>query len=84
MMDSSLRPYFSPNSTQLEVDSALFSRALEANDAQVSKKILVDMSMNPAHICAPWYVLCFRLVAKTDSSQVYKSFRWNHTCRLCQ
>ncbi|THU93215.1 RabGAP/TBC [Dendrothele bispora CBS 962.96] len=59
MMDSVLRPYYSPSSTQLEVDAALFSRALEANDAQVSKKILVDMSMNPAHVCSPWYVPLF-------------------------
>ncbi|KAF5361144.1 hypothetical protein D9758_009039 [Tetrapyrgos nigripes] len=59
MMDSVLRPYFSPNSTQLEVDAALFSRALEANDAQVSKKVLVDMSMNPANLCSPWFCTLF-------------------------
>ncbi len=54
IMYSVLRPYFSQNSTQMEVDAALFSRALEANDPQVSKKLLVDMGINPAHICFPW------------------------------
>lgn len=54
MMDSALRPYFSPNSAQMEVDAALFSRALDSNDAQVSKKVLVDMGINPAHMCFPW------------------------------
>jgi hypothetical protein len=59
MMDSALRPYFSPNSTQMEVDAALFSRALEVNDMQVSKKVLVDMGINPAHICYPWFTTLF-------------------------
>ncbi|KAJ7184312.1 RabGAP/TBC [Mycena filopes] len=47
IMDSYLRPYFSSNTTQIEVDAALFSRALEANDAQVAKKVLLDMSCKP-------------------------------------
>ncbi|KAJ3729380.1 rab-GTPase-TBC domain-containing protein [Lentinula raphanica] len=59
MMDSALRPYFSLNSTQMEVDAALFSRALEVNDAQVSKKVLVDMGINPAHMCFPWFTTLF-------------------------
>ncbi|ESK95565.1 hypothetical protein Moror_12639 [Moniliophthora roreri MCA 2997] len=59
MMDPVLRPYFSPNSTQMEVDAALFSRALEANDAATSKKLLMDMSINPTHICAPWFSTLF-------------------------
>lgn len=59
MMDSVLRPYFSMNSTQMEVDAALFSRALETNDTQVSKKLLVDMGINPAHVCFPWFVVIF-------------------------
>lgn len=54
IMDTYLRSYFSSNNTQLEVDSALFARALEANDTQVSKKVLIDMSMPPNKICHPW------------------------------
>ena len=61
MMEHVLRPYFSPASTQMEVDAALFSRALEANDPQTAKKVLTDMSIDPTHICSPWYVEC-RLV----------------------
>jgi len=55
-MDTHLRPYFSSNTTQLEVDAALFSRALESNDAQVAKKVLVDMGISPVSVCYPWYV----------------------------
>jgi hypothetical protein len=54
IMDSYLRPYFSFNTTQLEVDAVLFSRTLEANDARVAKKVLTDMSINPVDLCRPW------------------------------
>ncbi|KIK53342.1 hypothetical protein GYMLUDRAFT_88402 [Collybiopsis luxurians FD-317 M1] len=59
MMDSALRLYFSPKSTQMDVDAALFSHALEANDVQVWKKILVNMSMTPTQICFPWFTTLF-------------------------
>ncbi|KAJ7043133.1 rab-GTPase-TBC domain-containing protein [Mycena alexandri] len=59
IMDSYLRPYFSSNTTQIEVDAALFSRALEANDAQVAKKVLLDLSINPAELCRPWFSTLF-------------------------
>lgn len=56
IMDSHLRPYFSPVTTQLEVDSALFSRALEQNDAPLAKKVYVEMGISPPAICLPWSV----------------------------
>ncbi|KAJ7221748.1 RabGAP/TBC [Mycena pura] len=59
IMDSYLRPYFSSTTTWLEVDAALFSRALEANDAQVARKVLVDMSINPVELCRPWFSTLF-------------------------
>ncbi|KAJ7168256.1 RabGAP TBC [Mycena crocata] len=59
MMDSYLRPYFSSVTTQLEVDAALFARALEGNDAQVAKKVLLDMSVNPVDLCRPWFSTLF-------------------------
>ncbi|KAJ2925157.1 hypothetical protein H1R20_g11939, partial [Candolleomyces eurysporus] len=55
IMDTHIRPYFSSGSTQMEVDSALFSRALEVNDAAVAKKLLVNMGISPSSICAPWF-----------------------------
>lgn len=55
LMDSYLRPYFSSSSSQMEVDAMLFSRALEANDPQVAKKVFTTMSLNPTAICFPWY-----------------------------
>lgn len=57
IMDTHIRPYFSTSSTQLEVDAALFSRALEVNDSVVAKKLFVDLGILPAAICQPWCVL---------------------------
>ncbi|KAJ8689418.1 hypothetical protein PTI98_012321 [Pleurotus ostreatus] len=59
LMDSYLRPYFSSSSSQMEVDAMLFSRALEANDPQVAKKVLTTMSINPTAICFPWFTSLF-------------------------
>ena len=55
IMDTHIRPYFSTVTTQMEVDAALFSRALESNDHQVARKILVDLGISPLTICQPWY-----------------------------
>lgn len=59
IMDTHIRPYFSSGSRQLEVDSALFARALEVNDAAVAKRLLVDMGISPVSICAPWFSSLF-------------------------
>lgn len=56
MMDSYLRPYFSLSVAQLDFDATLFARALEANDAPLARRILVDMSIPPLTICRQWYV----------------------------
>jgi hypothetical protein len=56
IMDTHLRPYFS-STHQIDVDSELFSRALESSDSVVAKKILNDMSINPIAICRPWSVI---------------------------
>jgi hypothetical protein len=54
LMDIYLRPWFSVNTIQMEVDASLFSRALEMNDAQVSKKVYVDLGISQVAICRPW------------------------------
>jgi len=70
IMDTHLRPYFSVGlpspsqnvgvrSTQMEVDAALYSRALEAIDPPVSKKIFVDLGIVPGIICQPWFTSLF-------------------------
>ena len=70
IMDTHLRPYFSVGlpspsqnlgvrSTQMEVDAALYSRALEAIDSPVSKKIFVDLGILPGVICQPWFTSLF-------------------------
>ena len=72
IMDSHIRPYFSAATTQMEVDSALFSRTLESNDNQVARKLLVDMGISPLTICQPWYMLIGALLITV--LQVLESF----------
>ncbi|KAF9459090.1 rab-GTPase-TBC domain-containing protein [Collybia nuda] len=59
IMDTHLRPYFSSSTTQIEVDAALFSRALENADSAVTKKVLMDMGVLPGSICRPWFTSLF-------------------------
>ncbi|KAH9947342.1 RabGAP/TBC [Amylocystis lapponica] len=59
MMDSHLRPYFSSNAIQLEVDASLFGKVVEANDAALAKKIFVDAAIPPVSICRPWFTTLF-------------------------
>src|SRR5215472_4657618 len=56
MMDAHLRPYFSTNAVQVEVDALLFSKALEANDPPLSKKLFFELGVKPTSLCKPWYV----------------------------
>lgn len=56
LMDTHLRPWFSKNTIQMEVDASLFSKALENNDAQVAKKLYVDLGISQSSVCRPWYV----------------------------
>lgn len=69
-MDTHIRPYFTvtapapssaaiPRSTQMEVDAALFSRALESIDAPLAKKIFVDLGILPGALCHPWFTSLF-------------------------
>ncbi|KAH7905445.1 RabGAP TBC [Hygrophoropsis aurantiaca] len=59
MMDAHLRPYFSANTIQVEVDSALLSKAIESNDAGVGKKMFVSLGILPSSICRPWFSTLF-------------------------
>ncbi|KAI0935551.1 hypothetical protein AcV5_003953 [Taiwanofungus camphoratus] len=59
LMDTHIRPYFSLNGVQLEVDASLFAKAAESNDAILAKKIFVDMAISPMSICRPWFTSIF-------------------------
>ncbi|KAG2036347.1 RabGAP TBC [Suillus americanus] len=59
LMDAHLRPYFSVNTIQLEVDAALLSRAIEANDPSVCKKLYVTFSIPPSAIAKAWFSTLF-------------------------
>ncbi|KAJ7043121.1 rab-GTPase-TBC domain-containing protein [Mycena alexandri] len=59
IMDSYLRPYFSFNTRQIEVDAALFSSLLHDKDPQVAKKVLLEMKVTPVDMCRPWFSTLF-------------------------
>lgn len=59
MMDAHLRPYFSANTIQLDVDAALLSKAIEANDPGVFKKLYVTLGITPVTIAKPLFVSRF-------------------------
>ncbi|KAF5309492.1 hypothetical protein D9619_012495 [Psilocybe cf. subviscida] len=68
MMDNWLRGYFIvlqgngaatastiPVAPQMDVDALLFTRALEANEPQVAKRLLVDVGLSGVAICSSWF-----------------------------
>ncbi|KZT68515.1 RabGAP/TBC [Daedalea quercina L-15889] len=59
LMDSHIRPYFSPQQALLEIDSSLFSKALESNDAALAHRIFDEMAITPIYICRPWFTALF-------------------------
>jgi len=56
LMDSHLRPYFSSNAIQLDIDASLFAKAMETIDPTIAKKLFTDMAIAPIRICRPWSV----------------------------
>jgi hypothetical protein len=56
LMDSHLRPYFSSNAIQLDIDASLFAKAMENVDPTIAKKLFTDMAIAPIRICRPWWV----------------------------
>jgi hypothetical protein len=56
LMDSHLRPYFSSNAVQLDIDASLFAKALETVNPSIAKKLFVDMAIAPIRVCRPWSV----------------------------
>lgn len=56
MMDAQLRPYFSPKAVQMAADVLVFSKAVEAVDAQLHQKLFVDMDISASEFVRPWSV----------------------------
>ncbi|KAI0038339.1 RabGAP/TBC [Auriscalpium vulgare] len=69
LMDTHLRPYFSPNAIQMDVDASLFAKALEVADASVAKKLFVDMSIQPVRVIRPWFSSLFVEALPTEYFQ---------------
>ncbi|XP_006457379.1 hypothetical protein AGABI2DRAFT_123249 [Agaricus bisporus var. bisporus H97] len=59
VMNTHIRPYFSSNSSQMEVDATLFNRVVENNDAQLAKKLYSELGIEPMDVCAPWFSTLF-------------------------
>jgi hypothetical protein len=56
LMDSHLRPYFSSNAIQLDIDASLFAKAIETVDPTIAKKLFTAMGIAPIRVCRPWWV----------------------------
>ena len=54
IMDTDLRGYFSPKSTQLDADAALLGKLLETSDPQLSHRLVNDLGINPGFLCRTW------------------------------
>ncbi|KAH9974513.1 rab-GTPase-TBC domain-containing protein [Russula compacta] len=59
LMDSHLRPYFSSNAVQLDIDASLFAKAMETVDPTIAKKLFVDMAIPPIRVCRRWFLSLF-------------------------
>ncbi|KAH9970530.1 rab-GTPase-TBC domain-containing protein [Lactifluus volemus] len=69
LMDLHLRPYFSLNSTQLEIDASLFAKAMEAIDPSIAKKLFTEMGIAPIRVCQPWFTSLFVETLPSDYFQ---------------
>lgn len=77
-MDTQLRPWFSKNTIQMEVDGSLFNKVVEMSDAQVAKKLYTELGITQTAVCRPWYVFCcvlflHPLIIYTGSSRFLRS-----------
>ncbi|KAI0246565.1 rab-GTPase-TBC domain-containing protein [Lactifluus subvellereus] len=69
LMDLHLRPYFSSNAVQLDIDASLFAKAMEAIDPVIAKKLFIDMAIAPIRVCRPWFTSLFVEALPTDYFQ---------------
>ena len=54
MMDTHLRPYFSPRAVQMDVDAQLFAKAVEHMNPTLAKKLFTDLEIAPIELCRMW------------------------------
>ena len=54
VMDLYLRPYFSVRSVQIDADALLFQKTVESYDAQLAKRLYVDMQLPMVDVCRRW------------------------------
>lgn len=54
IMDLYLRPYFSARSVQIDADAILFHRTMESYDAQLTKRLYVDMELPMEDVIRTW------------------------------
>jgi len=56
LMESHLRGYFSAMPVQLDVDAALFAKAVDYADSALSIRLFAEMHVPPVDLCQSWYV----------------------------
>ena len=54
MMDTHLRPYFSPRAVQMDVDAQLFAKVVESSNPALAKKLFTDLDIAPIDLCRMW------------------------------
>ena len=54
MMDIQLRAYYSSRSVQLEADSQVFGKMVEALYPTVHKKLFLELGIPPFEVCRIW------------------------------
>ncbi|KAI9452123.1 TBC-domain-containing protein [Lactarius psammicola] len=69
LMDTHLRPYFSSNSVQLDIDASLFAKAMESVHPPIAKRLFADMGIAPIRVCRPWFTSLFVEALPTEYFQ---------------
>ena len=91
--DVYLRTYFWTNTIQIEIDASLFSKALEAIDPVLTKKLYVQLSIaqaaSPSHGCGEyffhqrWCCAVSRLSCRSGSPRCSSEAFPSTTCTEC-
>ncbi|EJD50152.1 RabGAP/TBC [Auricularia subglabra TFB-10046 SS5] len=66
LMESHLRGYFAVIPVQLDVDAALFAKALDVADSALSLRLFADLRVPPPELCQAWFLSLFARTLPID------------------
>ncbi|KZV87813.1 hypothetical protein EXIGLDRAFT_194614 [Exidia glandulosa HHB12029] len=66
LMESHLRGYFAVTPVQLDVDAALFAKALDVADSALSIKLFAELHVQPPELCQVWFLSLFARTLPVD------------------